>query len=333
MKKTGINKTNIILIVCVIFIMAMLIYNPILYIASVSRGLYMFAVSVLPSLFPFFVFTKILTEAGGNNFSKFMAKPVNFLFRLPPSAGYIFTLSTLSGYPVGAKLTADFYEKGIISSSEAKRITSFCSTSGPFFIIGTVGAAMLVSLTAGYIILIAHLLSAVLCGLIFARKKPETVNNKAEISKINFPCLKNNLNMSDTIYDSVKSILIVGGFICIFYMVIDILLTTGLLIPLDYIIGKIFYLFNVPKNFSIGFTGGLIEITRGCIEIAALNGNLKISTILCCGLISFGGLCINMQALTFLSKCKVSAPTFFGFKFVHMIISIIICFILCSLIM
>lgn len=325
------KKTNIILIACVIFIMAMLIYKPTLYIASVSRGLYMFGISVLPALFPFFILTKVLVEQSGQGFLKVFKKPVNFLFKLPPSAGYIFALSILSGYPVGAKLTADFFEKGLITSDEAKRISSFCTTSGPFFILGSVGASMLISLKAGIIILAAHLLSAVICGLIFARRKPskQSMPNTVDLQLNN-----SSLNMAEIVYDSIKSILIVGGFICIFYMVIDILANTGFLFPLDFLIGKIFSLFNITeKPASFAFTSGLIEITRGCMEIASLKLNIKISAILCCGLISFGGLCINMQAVAFLSKCKISALTFFGYKFVHMIIGMVICAILCSFLM
>lgn len=329
------KKSNIVFILCAIFVMAMLIYKPQVYMASFSRGLYMFGISVLPSLFPFFVLTKVLTDAGGTGFSKFFKKPVKFLFKLPPSAGYIFMLSILSGYPVGAKLTADFYKKGLIDEHEAKRISSFCSTSGPFFILGTVGASMLVSIPSGIIILTAHILSSLVCGLIFARRKPKKENTNADITTLNMQLnsTSTDFNMADTIFDSVKSILLVGGFICIFYMVIDIFLNTGVLMPLDFLLNKIFSLFNIPKDFSTGFTSGLIEITRGCIEIASLKLELKTSTVLCCGLISSGGLCINMQAYAFLSKCKISALTFFGFKFVHMIISMVLCFLLCLIFM
>ena len=38
-----------------------------------------------------------------------------------------------------AKLTTEFYEMGLINKPDAQKIMSFCSTSGPMFIIGTVG--------------------------------------------------------------------------------------------------------------------------------------------------------------------------------------------------
>jgi len=317
---------RILILISVIFIMVMLILNPVKYIGSAFGGLYLFSVSVLPSLFPFFVFTKILTDNSGN-FYKVFSKPVKFLYNLPSVSGYIFTLSVLSGYPVGAKLTADFYEKGYINENEAKRIASFTSTSGPFFILGTVGASMLISVSAGFVIFTAHVLSALICGLIFARKKSAHTENRYT------PVINSKSDMSSIMESSIKSILLVGGYICIFYIVFDIVLNTGILTPFDFILSKIFVFFNIPKNFSLAFLSGLMEVTRGCMEISALKAGIVTSAILCCGLISFGGLCINMQALAFLSKCRVSALLFFLYKFCHMLISILICWLLCLIFM
>jgi nucleoside recognition membrane protein YjiH len=78
-------------------------------------------------------------------------------------------MSVLSGYPVGAKLTADFYEKGLITKGQACRITTFTSTSGPLFIVGTVGIGMFHSAKLGIIILLSHFIGAILNGLIYRK--------------------------------------------------------------------------------------------------------------------------------------------------------------------
>ena len=61
---------------------------------------------------------------------------------LGPGA-FPFIMSVLSGYPMGAKVVGDLKRSGEITLREAKRLMSFCSTSGPAFMAGAVGAGML----------------------------------------------------------------------------------------------------------------------------------------------------------------------------------------------
>lgn len=44
---------------------------------------------------------------------------------------------------MGAKLTAEFYEKGALDKTQCLKLATFCSTGGPIFIIGTVGGVYL----------------------------------------------------------------------------------------------------------------------------------------------------------------------------------------------
>ena len=78
-------------------------------------------------------------------------------------------MAILSGYPVGSKMIADLYIQGKISKDEAYRMSAFCSTSGPMFIIGAVGVGMFKSSLVGYILFISHSLSAFLNGLIYRK--------------------------------------------------------------------------------------------------------------------------------------------------------------------
>ncbi|MEI3517742.1 MAG: hypothetical protein V8R50_10820 [Clostridia bacterium] len=82
--------------------------------------------------------------------------------------GYIPVLmSVLSGYPMGAKIVGDLRRSSEISVGEAKRLMSFCSTSGPAFLIGAVGTGMLGSGFLGGIIAAAHYLGAAVNGMVY----------------------------------------------------------------------------------------------------------------------------------------------------------------------
>jgi nucleoside recognition membrane protein YjiH len=76
-------------------------------------------------------------------------------------------MSITSGYPTGARLTALFRKQKRITAEEAQRVLSFCSTSGPLFMMGAVAIGMMGSPEGGTIILASHYIAAILIGLAF----------------------------------------------------------------------------------------------------------------------------------------------------------------------
>ena len=82
---------------------------------ATKNGLNLWVTSVVPSLFPFFVATELLTYTNipfllGMLFNIFM-KP---LFNVKGEGSFAFIMGVISGYPVGAKIVCDFREKKII---------------------------------------------------------------------------------------------------------------------------------------------------------------------------------------------------------------------------
>ena len=71
---------------------------------------------------------------------------------------------------MGAKLICEQYNKKYISSIEAEKMLSFCSVSGPMFMIGTVGFSMFNSYKAGVVIFVANIIACLINGLIFKNK-------------------------------------------------------------------------------------------------------------------------------------------------------------------
>ena len=54
-----------------------------------------------------------------------------------------------------------------IDEAAATKMSVFCSTSGPLFVAGSVGTVMVGNKTAGTILLLSHVLSAVFNGVLF----------------------------------------------------------------------------------------------------------------------------------------------------------------------
>ena len=310
--------------ICVVLIMIAILISPVTYSHSVLNGLNMFIICVLPGLLPFMFLTKLLTNFGCvQKISNKLHRPTKFLFNTSGITSYIFLMSIISGYPIGAKIISDLYLSKQLSYQDAKKALSFATTSGPIFIIGSVGATMFASQQIGLIIYLSHILSSIMCGIIFSGKRSKhTITN----TSINSPNVDNIL--SSSISDTVQNILIVGTYITIFFLLSDILINTNIIQifakPLSFIFNKL----SLP-DCSLAIVSGLIEVTRG-VRMLSLNTNIA-SVCISCGLISFSGLSIILQSMNFISKCKIKARYFILVKCVHCVLSIVICYILCTI--
>ena len=316
--KFSINR-KLILILVITIILGAIVINPEVYITSCLNGIMVWATVVLPALLPFMFFTKTLTELGVADIlaSKFKLFPK--IFKVPSLAIYVFILSILSGYPVGAKIVADLYESGAISKEEAYKITTFTSNSGPMFILGSVGIGMLTSRKLGIIILISHILGALINGLIYRNHKEKNTEINKKIIE------KNNLSIGDLMWNTVHSVLIIGGFIALFFVIIEIINNLNIFSPISNLFSKIF---NCDANIFTAIFNGIFEITRGCLDISKLGLSELISGTLCTFIISFGGLATTMQALVFLKKFDMRFSFFIKQKITHAIFASVIYFIL-----
>ena len=323
-KLKNLNKSKFFLFLFSLIIIFALVVDPKKYMEVALNGILVWATNILPSLFPFMIFTKLLTSTGYvESASKIFNKPMKKYYNCPGISSYIFLMSILSGYPLGAKITADLYENGSINRTQAHRITTFTSNSGPMFIVGTVGVGMLISPFAGYIIYISHVFASLINGLLF--KKYNTI----EIIKDNLNLKKtiNSKDISENMMNGINSILLIGGYITIFFIITEVLFSLGLFIPFI----KLLEFLNIDGDLTQGFITGIFEITKGCLLISNSSVSLAVKTSLCCMIISFGGLAISFQAFAFLNKFKISKKFYYLQKISHSIISLMISLILCSL--
>lgn len=302
------KKTNIIFSLFLIFIIINIIISPARFIQSAMDGISAWTFCVLPSVLPFMILTKLLSNLGTiekvtNKFST----PMKKLYRTSSLSFFTFFMSILSGYPVGSKMVSDFYEDGKISRTDAFKMSSFCSNSGPMFIIGSVGIKMFNSATFGYILLISHILSALLNGLFYRNiKVREEMNEKVLKSE-------KNSDFASTIISSNQAILSVGAIIMFFFIVVECF-------------NPVFNLF--PPVIS-GTIKGVLEITKGCLELSNLSISPKIILPITSFVITFGGISTIMQSVTLLKKVKLKTSLFTLFKFTQGVISSLITLILC----
>ena len=213
-------KRNIFAFIFLVFGASLLLFSS-SNLPSIKKGLSLWANSVVPALFPFFVATELLMNTNFVNvLGRFLNKIMKPLFNIRGQGSFCFIMGLISGYPVGAKIACDFRENNICSKEECERLLSFTNNSGPLFIVGTVGISMFGNSTIGLLLLVTHILACITVGIIFRfwKYKSKTLNSqnnvKSNVMTISFANLGEVLAQSIT--SSLSTIFMIGGFVVIF---------------------------------------------------------------------------------------------------------------------
>jgi len=302
---------SVLLSLAIFCLLVAMVAQPQVYMNTTLNALIVWATVLLPSLFPFILYTKFLSSLGMiEPISKSFSSVTSKLYNVSGISSFVYLMSIMSGYPVGAKLTTDLYLEGKINRGEAQRIVTFCANCGPMFLVGTVGVGLLANKTAGYVMLVSHFLGALINGLIFRKYK---LNDKTTLQQKNTSSTNDDV-LSKNVISSANSMFIVGSYVVIFFVLIQFL---NMVLPI-----------NQSGVFGALFNG-FFEITHGCKDVANLAVSTNLKIILCCFVASFGGLATAMQSITFLKKLNMKFTFFLLFKFTHAVLSTAICAILC----
>lgn len=296
------------------FAAAIIIY-PERYINCCFEGFVLWAECVLPSLFPFIVVALVFIKTGLADKASLPLKNATHVLNLPPNAAICFALSIVSGYPAGSRMVAEFYDGGALTKLDCDKLAPLCSTSGPLFIIGSVGFKMFGDKVLGLKIFAAHVLAIIIVSLIYCRfcKKSVPVPTKS---------LQNNKNiLYDCFYGAITSVAVAGGFIAFFYVVAQILQDFNVFLPLQ----RLLEMF-MDKSAASAVCYGIAEATTGCRYLAESTSPVR--GAFAGFIITFGGASILMQQLSYLTKTGISAAKFIAFKFLQAVLCFLIMLLL-----
>jgi len=302
---------------------------------AVKLGLSLWINSVVPTLFPFFIATELLSHTNiisiiGKFFNIFM-KP---LFNIRGEGSFALIMGIISGYPVGAKIACDFRKKNICTKEECERLLSFTNNSGPLFILGTVGITMFRNSTIGLLLLITHLLGSFTVGFIFKFWKNNKTNNRSSNRFDETATMKtvhlSNLGevLSKSITNSISTIFLIGGFIVVFSIITAILSSTNIIRYLSFLFVPIFNLLHIDISFIEPLLFGLFEITNGINNISnILTKNISLNIIFTAFLLGFGGISILLQVWSTIAKTDLSIKPYLYGKLLHACLSALYTFI------
>lgn len=257
-----------------------------------QQGVQLCLMTVIPSLFPFFFLSNLLTSSLAGVPSR-MLRPLGQLFPVPPGAESLVLAGLLGGYPTGAQAVARGYQAGQLSRAQAQSLLTFCSQPGPAFLFGMVGFLFprrwMVWLLWGII-----LLSALVTAQFFG------VNPKS----CPIPAAKMPDSTPSSLAGALRATATVCGWVVIFRVLLAFL--------------SRWFLWILPEEGQVLLTG-LLELTNGCLLLQVLP-NVRLRFVLAAGLLAMGGVCVAMQTVTLLGE--LSPRTYFLGKLLQSIIAV-----------
>ena len=330
-------RRNILPFILVLFTICLVVFSS-SNLTATKNGLTLWATCVVPSLFPFFVITNLLSRTKVVNIiGKLLDKFMRPLFNVPGIGGFAFVMGLISGYPVGAKIVADFREKGLVTQGEGERLLAFTNNSGPLFILSSVGIALFGDTKTGLLLLATHILACITVGIILARfskrkkfkNSYDTIKNKFERIYYSQSCNSENITfknlgevLTTSINNSISTILMIGGFVVIFSVIISILNQTNILDKLSTLLYPILNFLNIDLEFAKPLLSGILELTNGVNLVANIPTKLiSQNIILSAFLLGFGGFSVLLQVYSIVSKTDLSMKKYLVGKFLQGIIS------------
>lgn len=292
---------------------------PTVALESARKGFTLWVEAVLPSLLPFFICANFMISIGiPNMIGRFFERFFQRIFGVPGSSAFVFIISISSGYPMGPKLIGDMGRRGEITIDDARKMLSFCSTSGPLFMLGTVGVGMLHSPLAGVVIAVSHYLGAFVNGILFnlISRKKDRRNVTFKKSRRFIRSEKRNLLelFTDSILSSLKTLGIICCYLVIFTIIADYLELSGIL---DFL----------SHDYQKGLLKGLLEMTVGSYELSLSSEiAMKMKCVLATFMISFGGFSTLAQSMSVLYGLNISVWSYMKVKLTHGLISCTIAF-------
>ena len=229
---------------------------------AVREGISLCLTSVVPSLFPFFALSSLLTDrTAAQAAERVLGGVFRRLFRCGGAGSAAFLLGCVGGYPVGARTAAALVHQGSLSPDEGEHLLTFCNNAGPAFTVGVAGLAVFHSPAVGAYLYLLHITSALLTGLLLCPAGAGAVSRRPPPSPAPpekpFP-----LRFLQAVEDAASAM----GRVCAFVVFALVLLRLA-----ETATGT----WSAPAAGFVELTNGILRLTpdrRGFVTAAALLG-------------------------------------------------------------
>jgi len=313
------------------------------------QGLKIWWEIIFPALLPFFITSEILLGFGVVHFMGELLEPLmKPLFNVPGVGAFVLAMGFASGYPMGAKLTTRLREQNMVTRAEGERLVAFTSTSDPLFLFGAIAVGFFHQVELGIFLAIVHYASSLLVG--FIMRFHEIKNKEIGFRRIS---LKNEGNiltraframhrariadqrkfgklMGDAVMSSIQTLLMIGGFIIAFSVVLSILTQVEITTFLAYIIQITLTPLGISKDLTQSIIYGLFEVTNGAKNVSEASNYIPMvdKLAIVSAISAWSGISVHGQIAAILQKTDIRYKPFFIARVFHSAIAFFLTFLL-----
>lgn len=314
-------KPLILPVLCISFILCLILFSK-NAVTAASKGLKLWLEIVFPSLFPFIVASELLNRTSFVRASGIILEPVmRPVFNLPGPSSFALIIGIICGNPVGAKAVTNLYRDGLLTKPEAEKLLAFSNNIGPLFIVGAVSVGMLKMPSAGLFLLACHIAACITVGMLMRYYKPNkdkdrsfTVRGslikrfKKELYSRN-PGAGSSFGhyFGEAVRNAVMTLLVIGGFIIVFSVIISILLETGIILIAADLISPVLLPFGIGREIIAAVLSGIFEITTGTSMAASAAGADLVQRLTAVSFImGWAGLSIHSQVSSIIAETNIN---------------------------
>ncbi len=257
---------------------------------------------LIPSLFPFAVFSALAVKSGfAESFGKWLSPISKRLFHTDGTVATVILLGFVGGFPIGAKGVATLYEERKISKTTAQALTMFLVGGGVGFTVTVIGISFYRNVVVGVILWGCQIFSQILLGVIACRKIQYQPIDNGKIQR---------KGLSECIVESTKSgvesMLLLCGMVVLFSCIFGILEDVGITEYIEFLLEKLSLSINISKSLPCI----LWEVTKGCQSCFNEGCPLWLISFA----LGWGGICVHFQIYALVSELEIAKGKFMLYR-------------------
>jgi sporulation integral membrane protein YlbJ len=336
------RSTTTLLALVIVFLTLSLVMYPEEGFQAAMSGLKLFWDAVFPALLPFFILSELMLGIGVVHALGVLLEPLmRPLFSVPGVGAFALSMGLAAGYPMDAVITAKFRKSQMCSRIEGERLLAFTNTADPLFMFGSVAVGMFKNPSLGMLLAVAHYISSFLVGVsfkfygrgekhtydaaphprrqgnLFVRAYREMIRAREEDGR---PFGK---LLGDAVNDSIKTILMICGFIIFFSVLIKVLTLSGVIPLLALPISGLFALLGIDQDLVTPFLSGMFEIDIGSAQAANASAPLVQQLLIVSAIIAWSGLSVFAQVASVLIGTDIRFTPYVIARILHAVLAAI----------
>ncbi len=282
---------RILLTLAFLILFFLMLINPVESLYFAFTGLTLWFQKMIPTLFPFMILSGIMVRMNLTEYFSALLTPVlKPLFKVSGHGAYCMIMGFLCGFPMGAKVIADLYEREKLSYEEASYLLAFCNNIGPIYFVSFVLPLLGLKKTLPYLFGMYGI--PLLYGILLSRSRVFQKNQKKrrigqELKAASAKQDKDSVlaHIDASIMSGIENITRLGGYMILFNLL------------------NLFPSMCLPKS-TLPIINALLEITSG---ISRIGPSMPLAVLL---LLPFGGFSCIAQTYSIIKNTDLSISAY-----------------------